>query len=369
MAPMLRIAIPYGLLSGRGQLRKLSDIARRYDRSYGHFLHAPEPAAQPLAKLAQVPDILAELATVQMHRHPDLWPIRFATSRTDHFRRRGAGRDVDSYVWCESSVNGRRSIRSSRSCRAKFKIALTGQQADRARGGGARHRPAPVAGRKRRDRLPRARRRGPFGRHPPSSGVVLPRIFLARGRTSLTPIWKRSCVCTTATGAATNIHKARIQDPGQGRGADKFRDEVESRSGRIARRPPTLIPEEIERRRLRALLAPTYDRLERHDFSTGETLPGFAHLAQADVQPHKVPVLPRRHAVTEERPALPPRRRTSGPDGRRSAESPDAILRRAARLARAELVLADVRQPSSSAVWPCVEGGMYHGERTHRGLA
>src|ERR1700737_3829573 len=35
-APMLRIAIPYGLLSS-GQLRKLGEVARRYDRSYGHF--------------------------------------------------------------------------------------------------------------------------------------------------------------------------------------------------------------------------------------------------------------------------------------------------------------------------------------------
>src|SRR3974377_2208698 len=48
-APMLRIAIPYGLLSTR-QLRKLAYIARRYDRGYGHFttrqtlqLHSPKP--------------------------------------------------------------------------------------------------------------------------------------------------------------------------------------------------------------------------------------------------------------------------------------------------------------------------------------
>src|SRR6267378_5089919 len=64
-APMLRIAIPYGLLASR-QLRTLADIARRYDRGYGHFttrqnLQLNWPA------LADVPDILAELATVQMH--------------------------------------------------------------------------------------------------------------------------------------------------------------------------------------------------------------------------------------------------------------------------------------------------------------
>jgi len=64
-APMLRIAIPYGLLSS-GQLRALASIARRYDRGYGHFttrqnLQLNWPA------LADVPDILAELAQVQMH--------------------------------------------------------------------------------------------------------------------------------------------------------------------------------------------------------------------------------------------------------------------------------------------------------------
>src|ERR1700733_10828084 len=64
-APMLRIAIPYGLLSAV-QLRKLGDIAQRYDRGYGHFttrqnLQLNWPA------LESVPDILAELATVQMH--------------------------------------------------------------------------------------------------------------------------------------------------------------------------------------------------------------------------------------------------------------------------------------------------------------
>src|SRR5580658_9443240 len=64
-APMLRIAIPYGLLSSV-QLRTLASIARRYDRGYGHFttrqnLQFNWPA------LKDTPDILAELASVEMH--------------------------------------------------------------------------------------------------------------------------------------------------------------------------------------------------------------------------------------------------------------------------------------------------------------
>ncbi|BDX02964.1 sulfite reductase [Marinomonas pontica] len=64
-APMLRIAIPYGMLSST-QLRKLADISCRYDRSYGHF-STRQNLQLNWPKLEDVPDILAELAEVQMH--------------------------------------------------------------------------------------------------------------------------------------------------------------------------------------------------------------------------------------------------------------------------------------------------------------
>jgi sulfite reductase (NADPH) hemoprotein beta-component len=64
-APMLRIAVPYGTLSSR-QLHKLADIAKRYDRGYGHF-STRQNLQLNWPKLEDTPDILAELATVQMH--------------------------------------------------------------------------------------------------------------------------------------------------------------------------------------------------------------------------------------------------------------------------------------------------------------
>lgn len=64
-AYMLRIAIPYGVLSSR-QLRKLADIARRYDKDYGHFTTRQNIQFHWI-RLADTPDILAELADVQMH--------------------------------------------------------------------------------------------------------------------------------------------------------------------------------------------------------------------------------------------------------------------------------------------------------------
>jgi sulfite reductase (NADPH) hemoprotein beta-component len=64
-APMLRIAVPYGLISSK-QLRKLGDIAKKYDRGYGHF-STRQNLQLNWPKLEDTPDILAELATVEMH--------------------------------------------------------------------------------------------------------------------------------------------------------------------------------------------------------------------------------------------------------------------------------------------------------------
>ncbi len=64
-AYMLRVAIPYGTLDGR-QMRMLGHIARKYDRGYGHFT-TRQNIQYNWIKLADAPDILAELATVEMH--------------------------------------------------------------------------------------------------------------------------------------------------------------------------------------------------------------------------------------------------------------------------------------------------------------
>jgi sulfite reductase (NADPH) hemoprotein beta-component len=64
-APMLRVAIPYGMLESR-QLRMLADIARHYDRGYGH-VSTRQNMQYNWPELKDVPDILADLAAVQMH--------------------------------------------------------------------------------------------------------------------------------------------------------------------------------------------------------------------------------------------------------------------------------------------------------------
>ncbi|MGN6621534.1 MAG: nitrite/sulfite reductase [Sphingomonas sp.] len=64
-AYMLRVAVPYGTLDSR-QMRMLAHIARKYDRGYGHFT-TRQNIQYNWIKLEQAPDILADLATVEMH--------------------------------------------------------------------------------------------------------------------------------------------------------------------------------------------------------------------------------------------------------------------------------------------------------------
>src|SRR3954469_5857171 len=62
-AYMLRVAVPYGTMSV-AQVHKLADIARKYDRGYGHFT-TRQNLQYNWIKLEQMPDLLAELASVQ----------------------------------------------------------------------------------------------------------------------------------------------------------------------------------------------------------------------------------------------------------------------------------------------------------------
>ena len=97
-APMLRVAVPYGMLSSK-QTRMLAHIARTYDKGYGHF-STRQNIQFNWPKLEDVPDILAELATVEMHAIQTSGNcIRNTT--TDQFA--GVAKDEveDPRPWCE----------------------------------------------------------------------------------------------------------------------------------------------------------------------------------------------------------------------------------------------------------------------------
>lgn len=97
-APMLRIAVPYGLLSSK-QLRKVAQISREYDRGYAH-ISTRQNIQLNWPELTDVPDILAELATVQMHAIQTSGNcIRNTT--TDQFAGVVAGEITDPRPTCE----------------------------------------------------------------------------------------------------------------------------------------------------------------------------------------------------------------------------------------------------------------------------
>ncbi|HCR95997.1 MULTISPECIES: nitrite/sulfite reductase [Halomonas] len=128
-APMLRIAIPYGMLASY-QLRSLADITRRYDRGYGHFttrqnLQLNWPAQE------DVPDILAELAKVQMHAIQTSGNcIRNTTS--DQFAGIANDEVEDPRPWCELIRQWSTLHPEFAYLPRKFKIAVTGAAKDRA---------------------------------------------------------------------------------------------------------------------------------------------------------------------------------------------------------------------------------------------
>jgi sulfite reductase (NADPH) hemoprotein beta-component len=128
-AYMLRIAIPYGVLSGR-QLRKLAQIGRVYDRSSGHFT-TRQNLQFNWVRLADIPDILAELAEVGMHAIQTSGNcIRNVTA--DHFAGAAADETVDPRPYAEwlrqwSSLHPEFTFLPR-----KFKLAVIGAAADRA---------------------------------------------------------------------------------------------------------------------------------------------------------------------------------------------------------------------------------------------
>ena len=128
-APMLRISIPYGLLSTR-QLRKLAHVARTYDRGYGHF-STRQNLQLNWPKLEQVPDILAELATVQMHAIQTSGNS-FRNVTTDHFAGVAPDEIVDSFVWCEIIRQWSAFHPEFSYLPRKFKFAVNGAKSDRA---------------------------------------------------------------------------------------------------------------------------------------------------------------------------------------------------------------------------------------------
>jgi sulfite reductase (NADPH) hemoprotein beta-component len=128
-APMLRVSVPYGLLSSP-QLRTLAHIARRYDKGYGHF-STRQNIQYNWPKLEDVPDILAELAKVEMHAIQTSGNcIRNIT--TDHLAGVAADEIVDPRPYCELTRQWATFHPEFNWLPRKFKIAFASSTGDRA---------------------------------------------------------------------------------------------------------------------------------------------------------------------------------------------------------------------------------------------
>ena len=128
-AYMLRVAIPYGTLDSR-QLRKLAHIARTYDRGYGHFTTRQNIQFNWI-KLEQAPDILAELAEVEMHAiQTSGESIRNISA--DHYAGAAADEIMDPRPWAEMLRQMTTFHPEFSYLPRKFKIAVIAAEADRA---------------------------------------------------------------------------------------------------------------------------------------------------------------------------------------------------------------------------------------------
>jgi len=236
-APMLRIAIPYGLLSAH-QLRTLAAIARRYDRGYGHFttrqnLQLNWPA------LADVPDILAELRQwATLHPEFTYLPRKFKIAVTGSPEDRAASEVHDIGLQLRRSAHG--------------EIGFT------VRVGGGLGR-APAIGQVMREWLP------------------LPELFAY-----LEAILR----VYNLHGRRDNIHKARIKVLLKSLGAERFRAEVESEWQAGRAHAPQLTTTELER--VRGFFSPQpYETLADFDASAGRE-PAFQAWYRYNTRPHRI---------------------------------------------------------------------------------
>ncbi|MFK3818615.1 nitrite/sulfite reductase [Pseudomonas sp. NPDC089407] len=128
-APMLRVAVPYGQLNAN-QVRTLAKIARDYDKGYAH-ISTRQNVQYNWPALEDIPDILAELASVQMHAIQTSGNCLRNTT-TDQFAGVAADEIIDPRPWCEIVRQWTTFHPEFAYLPRKFKIAINGSQEDRA---------------------------------------------------------------------------------------------------------------------------------------------------------------------------------------------------------------------------------------------
>ena len=298
-APMLRVAIPYGLLSS-AQVRMFAHIARKYDRGYGHF-STRQNIQYNWPKLAEVPDILADLAKVEMHAVQTSGNcIRNIT--TDHLAGVAPDELVNPLVWTEVLRQWSTFHPEFAFLPRKFKIAVSGAQTDRAAiqvhdiGLQAVRNAAGEVGFK-------VYVGGGLGRTPIIGQVIrdyLPWQHLITYLEAVIRVYNRY-------GRRDNIYKARIKILLKERTLAVYRDEVEAEWAQLVDGPGTLTKDVVDGIASR-FTTPPYRALPKDDSELKTYLDAeraFERWHGRNVHAHKVPGYA---AVTLslKRPGVPP---------------------------------------------------------------
>jgi sulfite reductase (NADPH) hemoprotein beta-component len=276
-AYMLRVAIPYGTLDSR-QMRMLGTIARKYDRGYAHFT-TRQNLQYNWIKLADAPDILADLATVEMHAIQTSGNcIRNISS--DQFAGAAADEVADPRPWAELLRQWSTFHPEFSYLPRKFKIAVIASDEDRA-----------------------AMRLHDIGiQLVERDGVLGGRIFVGggMGRTPMIAPEIRAFVTAddllsyveaclrvyNRYGRRDNIYKARIKILVHEIGADEYRRQVEEEFLEVKKLG--IDPPQAEFDRIEAFFAPPAfeaglsDEIDRSD-------PDFAVWLDQNVSAHKAP--------------------------------------------------------------------------------
>ncbi|MDB5764096.1 MAG: cysI [Herminiimonas sp.] len=342
-AYMLRIAVPYGLLSSK-QMRMFAHIARKYDRGYGHFT-TRQNIQYNWIKLEETPEILDHLASVEMHAIQTSGNcIRNITS--DEYCGVAADEIIDPRPYAEIMREWSTFHPEFAYLPRKFKIAFNGSVEDRA--ATAVHDIGLTVVRNPQGEIGfRVMVGGGMGRTPILGSVI--REFLP---------WQHLLTYTEAImrvynqhGRRDNMYKARIKILVKAIGAEEFGRQVEAEWIDLKDGPSTLTVEEFNR--VAAYFAPPAYETSAVD----ETLEpqktenkAFGNWLKRNVKSHKVPG----YAIV-----LLSLKKTGVPPGDATAEQMDFIAGLADRYSFGELrvtheqnlVLADVRQSDLFALW------------------
>ncbi len=285
LAPMLRIAVPYGMLSS-DQVRKVAHITRKYDKGYCHIT-TRQNIQLNWPNLEDVPDILEELAEVEMHAIQTSGNcIRNVT--TDQFAGVAIDESIDPRPYCEIIRQWSTLHPEFAFLPRKFKIAVCGTEHDRA--AVKFHDIGLELVLNENDQIGfKVLVGGGLGRTPIIASVI--REFLPEN--DLLTYLEAILRVYNLNGRRDNKYKARIKILVKAMGPDAFAEKVEEEWAHIRDSQTLLTDKEISRAKS-FFTAPPYEVMEAMDIQTSiasltENNTAFAKWIDRNVTAHKIP--------------------------------------------------------------------------------